>query len=81
MIRIISDGTTYGTRVETASGEQIKGISRIEILPLDATSGHNSVVEARVTIEMVKLDLAAMEAYEVKEVQHGEHGEIESGQQ
>lgn len=36
MIRITSDGTTVGTHVFNADGTELRDITRIEFLPLDA---------------------------------------------
>ncbi|KVZ57519.1 hypothetical protein WL19_03380 [Burkholderia ubonensis] len=54
-VRIVSDGTAQGTRVLNADGTPIPGVERIEILPLDP----NGVVQARVTLNFVELDMVA----------------------
>lgn len=48
LVRIVvpPGGCAYGTKVFTASGEEICGVSRIEIRPLD----HASMVEAEITV-------------------------------
>jgi len=48
LVRIVvpTGGIAMGTKVYTASGEEIRGVSKIEIRPMDATS----IVEAVLTI-------------------------------
>ena len=56
MIHIVSDGTTFGTKVYDEDGKQMSGVSRIEIEPLDAKND-DLVVKAKLTFVKVKLDL------------------------
>ena len=56
-VRIVSDGTTYGTCVLDENGKSLEGVTRIEISPLDG--GGNPLVEAKLTFSMVKLDMIA----------------------
>ena len=53
-IRVISDG--HGTRVYLASGEQIKGVKKVEIHPI--TSGIEAVT-VTLTVEGAELNIAA----------------------
>lgn len=62
MIRIVSDGTAHGTRIETASGEQVCNVLKIEVMPIEP----GGTVNARLTVAMVALDLVAAEAMTVK---------------
>jgi len=54
-IRIESDGTAAGTRVFSASGEKIGGITRIEIASIEV----GGVIVATITIVGVELDMVA----------------------
>lgn len=55
-IRIVSDGTTNGTLVYSASGELLKGIAKVEICEI---SPHQDLVTAKVTFALVSLDVTA----------------------
>jgi hypothetical protein len=54
-VRIVSDGTAYGTRVLNADGTQIPNVARIEILPIEP----NGIVQARVTLNLVELGVSS----------------------
>ncbi|MBU4609138.1 hypothetical protein IMZ29_00785 [Achromobacter sp. GG226] len=56
-IRIVCDGTTYGTRVFDGDGNEIRGITKIEIEPL--VGGDDNPVRARLTFDLVELDITA----------------------
>jgi hypothetical protein len=64
-IKIISDGTALGTRVQLPDGTPIPNITevKIDILP-------GGLVEARITILNVRLDMTATEM-EVPEIPAG----------
>lgn len=55
MIRIVSNGAALGTKVYADDGQEIKGVSRIEILPVTP----NGLVQARITLVNVALDVQA----------------------
>ncbi|MGK8887538.1 hypothetical protein [Burkholderia gladioli] len=53
-IRIVSDGTALGTKVYDATGHEIKGgITKI----VWAIDGHRRVGSARITFDLVEVDL------------------------
>lgn len=54
-IRIVSDGTAFGTQILNHDGTPIPGVIRLEIMPLEA----DGLVEARLTFHCVKLDVMA----------------------
>jgi hypothetical protein len=55
MLRIVSDGTSHGTRV-FSSNVQLTDILSVEILPVTIETG---LVEARITFTKVELDITA----------------------
>lgn len=55
MIRIISNGTGFATRVLNTNGEEINGVTKIEIEPITA----NGQVTATLTFENVELEIKA----------------------
>lgn len=56
-IRIVSDGTTYGTFV-TTNGVRIEGITKIEFEPITP----NGLILAKLTLIVDSLDIEATEA-------------------
>lgn len=56
-IRIVSDGTSCTTKVLGPDGEALPNVAAVEILPIAA--GPPSLVEARVTLTNVELDIVA----------------------
>ncbi|PVX86466.1 hypothetical protein [Paraburkholderia unamae] len=54
-IKIISDGTSMGTRVLNADGAPVPGVMRVEILPIEP----NGIVVAHLTVGLVELDIDA----------------------
>jgi hypothetical protein len=67
MIKITSNGTVRGTNVTTEDGTSIRGISRIEIQPMDALDHRNQVVRAVLTFELVNLDITVGQSEESEE--------------
>ncbi len=55
-VRIVSDGRVQGTKVLMPDGTPIPGVRSVEILPMVAGG---TVVEARVTLMCVELDVTA----------------------
>lgn len=53
-VRIVSDGTTRGTKVYTESGERLRGVSRIA---WNCAAGQD-FPEAEITIGLAKVDMA-----------------------
>ena len=58
MIKIVSDGTVNGTNVYDQSGNKLHGITRIEVLPLDADA-RDAPVTARITFCFVQFEIDA----------------------
>ncbi len=56
MIKITSDGTASGTRVTGQDGVPLKGITKIEILPIEP----DGIVRAAVTFSMAHLEIEAI---------------------
>ncbi len=53
MIRIVSDGTAWGTKVFDSEGKRIERIVSVEILPISC----GEIVQARITFADVQLDV------------------------
>lgn len=56
-IRIVSEGTSFTTKVLGPDGEMLPNVTEVEILPI--AGGSPSLVEARVTFTNVGLDIVA----------------------
>ena len=56
-IRVVSDGTSCTTKVLGPDGEMLPNVTEVEILPI--AGGPSSVVEARITLTNVGLDVVA----------------------
>jgi hypothetical protein len=54
-IKIVSDGTVYGTKVFDAHGNQMDNVVGIEILPISPSG--NLVLFARLTFEQARLEM------------------------
>ena len=54
-IRIVSDGTSFGTHVFSATGERLKNITSIQILPIVA----GELVKATITFVGVEMEITA----------------------
>ena len=55
-IKIVSDGTPYGTTVE-CNGIELANVTRIDIKPIE----RGSLIEAVITFEQVELDMEQMD--------------------
>jgi hypothetical protein len=67
-IRIVSDGTTFGTKVYDEQGNLMKMVSKIEIEPLDANQSDGFLVKAKLTCLKVRLDLKGQAVIEQKNI-------------
>lgn len=54
-IRIVGDGTVNGTRIYNHDGTEIHGVTKLEILPVDAEKEH--FMRARLHFTRVNFDL------------------------
>lgn len=66
-IRIVSDGTVFGTKVYDEQGNVMGSVSKVEIDPLDANDSNGFLVTAKLTFVKVALDLKTGEKTLVKE--------------
>lgn len=61
-LRIVGDGTVAGTKVETESGEEIRGVISVKLI-LDAES--HMPAEVTITLRRFLLDLKRTQAAEI----------------